>query len=349
MAINRNYSYNPANYPSSASNSRRNAPLLSSGASSAFDVGATGAAGACGAANAANNPAADQTFMPTNAAADAAGQPTAIDLLKTIVSTLISIVESLGTGGGAAGGGQTPSIASGDGQFAPANTTNNDFTNPGSVTGGNGTRTGITNDSANPTQKASLDQSLSKIASDPDGAKLIAQAKKLGVTIKVGDPEAAAKGAGAKDQTVVECPFCQQAAQLQAAGDVQGAAKMRAQDSRDGGQSVAKDGTVQVNGVTLSDNQTGKVTVVVRDPSNIKTIAHELVHAVSTEDGNSQQEEGIADVIGSRVANNVGDTQHALQGSDEQIYINKQQYYPTLNNSNNIRQTLASLGINIDV
>jgi hypothetical protein len=322
MAINRNYSYNPANYPSSASNSRRNAPLLTGGAASAFDVGATGSAGGCGGANGATNPATDQTFMPTNAAADATGQPSAAQLLSTIVSTLITIIQSLAAGG-TTGGGQIPASASGDGQYAPASTTTNDFTDPGTVTDSNSTPIGIKNGTTNPTQKATLDQSLSKIATDPDGSKLIAQAKKLGVTIKVGDPAAAA---GANDVTVK--------------GD-----GLTDPD----GKTVAKDGTVQVNGVTLSDNQTGKVTVVVRDPSNIKTIAHELVHAVSTGDGNSQQEEGIADVIGSRVANNVGDTQHALQGSDEQIYINKQQYYPTLNNSNNIRQTLAGLGINVDV
>jgi len=348
MAINRNYSYNPVNYPPSVGNSRRNPSVFTVGASSAFDVGATGAVGGCGAANGVTNPAADQTFMPTNLAADATGQPSAMQLISTIVSTLISIIQSLGAGSTTTGG-QRSAFASGDGQYNPADTTNNDFTDPGTVTEGNGAPTGVINGTTNPNQKATLDQSLSKIASDPDGSKLIAQAKKLGVTIKVGDPAAAAAGAGARDQTVVECPFCQQAAKLQAAGDVQGAAKIRAQDTRDAGQSVAKDGTVQVNGVTLSDNKTGQVTVVVRDPSNIKTIAHELVHAVSTQDGNSQQEEGIADVIGSRVANNVGDSKDAVQGTDEQIYINKQQYYPTLNNSNNIRQTLAALGINVSV
>jgi hypothetical protein len=222
-------------------------------------------------------------------------------------------------------------------------------TGDNSANGDPGPPTGIINATTDPTQKATLDQSLAEIQSDPTGAKLIAQAQKEGVTIEVGDPAAAAASAGSKDQTVVPCPFCQAAAKLQAAGDVQGAAAIRAQDTRDGGASVAKDGTVQVNGVTLTDNKTGKVTVVVRDPSNVKTIAHELVHAVTPEDGNSKQEEGIADVIGSHVATNVGDSKDAVQGTDEEIYTNKQQYYPTLQDSNNVRQDLASLGINVDV
>src|SRR6478609_6519851 len=229
MAINRNYSYNPANYPYLTSNLLKNPPIYTGGASSAFDVGGTGAVGGCGATSA-TNPAADQFFMPMNAAADATGQPSAMQLLSTIVSTLITIIQSF-QGGGVPGGTPTSAFASGDG--SPL-TDSSDFTDPGTdttgaTTTGGTTSTGITNGTKNPTQKATLDDSLERIASDPDGAKLLAQAKKAGVTIKVGDPAAAAAGAGARDQTVVECPACQQAAKLQAAGDVQGAARVRAQ------------------------------------------------------------------------------------------------------------------------
>jgi hypothetical protein len=184
--------------------------------------------------------------------------------------------------------------------------------------------TTLTNTTADAKDKAALNKSLAEINTDPDGAKLMAQAQKLGVTIKVGDPAAAA---GNNDVSVK--------------GD-----GLTDPDNR----SVAKDGTVIVNGVTLSDNKTGKITIVVRDPSNIKTIAHELVHAVSTGDGNSKQEEGIADVVGSRIANHLGGTTvGGLSGSDGQIFENKQQFYPTLMSNNDIRDTLTRLGINVSV
>jgi len=177
----------------------------------------------------------------------------------------------------------------------------------------------ITGDAA--TQNAQLNQSLAGIAADPDGSVLLNRAKQLGVSIEVGDPAAAA---GAKDVMVKG-------------------------DGLTENLSVAKDGTIIVNGVTLSDAN-GNIRVVVRDPSNIKTIAHELVHAVSAGDGNSKQEEGIADVIGSRVANRLGGTAvGGLTGSDAQIYVNKQQYYPNLPTTNNIRQTIAGLGLSVNV
>jgi hypothetical protein len=104
-----------------------------------------------------------------------------------------------------------------------------------------------------------------------------------------------------------------------------------------------------VQGVTLVRSD-GRTRIIVRDPNNIKTIAHELVHAVSSGDGNSKQEEGIADVIGSRIANRLGGSSAGgLSGSDEQIYLNKQKIYPNLQASNAIRQTLAGLGLRVTV
>jgi hypothetical protein len=212
----------------------------------------------------------------------------------------------------------------------------------------------LTDTTTDPKNKATLDQSLAVIANDPDGAKLIAKAKKLGVSIQVGNP---ATAAGANDVTIM-CPTCAAILKAQKAGDFAEVARLQALDP-DGGQGQldqsgsttgAQDSGVIVNGVTLSDNKTGKINIVVRDPSNIKTIAHELVHAVSTQDGDSKQEEGIADVIGSHVANrNGGAAVGGLSGSDEQIYENKQQFYPNLMDTNNIRQTLAALGLLVSV
>lgn len=164
-----------------------------------------------------------------------------------------------------------------------------------------------------------LRASLDRIAQDPDGAKLIAAAHAKGVYIEVGDPSTANGNFDMVSQC--NCPACQ-------------------------GQRAA-DGTVTVNGVTLT-NSSGQSKIVVRDPSNIKTIVHELVHAVSTGDGNSRDEEGIADVVGSRVANRLG-APGGLAGSEQQIFINKQQFYPELMQSNGIRQTLFGLGIGVSV
>jgi hypothetical protein len=187
----------------------------------------------------------------------------------------------------------------------------------------------LTDKTADTTKKAQLDQSMAAIASDPDGAKLLAIAKAKGVTIEAGDP---ATAQGANDVAVpCNCAACQAAA---AADGVTG----------------AQDAGVIVNGVTLNNPQTGATRIVVRDASNIKTIVHELVHAVSTADGNSKDEEGIADLVGSRVANHLGGAAvGGLSGSDQQIFINKQQFYPTLKQTNDIRNTLAGDGISVSV
>ncbi len=178
----------------------------------------------------------------------------------------------------------------------------------------------LTNTTKNADDKASLDDSLAEIAKDPDGAKLLAKAEAAGVKISAGDPDAAI---GANDI-------------LKSDEDPRTA-------SKDG------NGTV-VNGVTLSDSDGGNIRVVVHDPKNIKTIVHELVHAVSTGDGNSKEEEGIADVIGSRVANRLGGADvGGLTGSDETIYKNKQKLYPELKQTNDIRETLLADGLSVDV
>jgi hypothetical protein len=219
----------------------------------------------------------------------------------------------------------------------------------------------IVNKSADATEKAALDKSLAAIAADPDGAKLLAAAKAKGVTIEVGNPATA----GGQFDVAVDCPACAAAAagSLTAIPGVTGAADASA-DAGDGkgagnagnaGGLISKAGglnskNVVVNGVTLSNSQNGDIRIVVRDASNIKTIVHELVHAVSTGDGNSKAEEGIADVVGSRVANRIaGASAGGLAGDDQTIFENKQRLYPGLGNNNDIRQTLAALGINVTV
>lgn len=167
-----------------------------------------------------------------------------------------------------------------------------------------------------------LRASLNKIESDPEGAKLIQAARAKGVFIEVGDPSQARGtfdiNAGGPQ---CSCALC-------------------------GSQQTAADGTTTLSGVTISDSN-GKSKITVSDPNNLKTIVHELVHAVSAGDDNSKDEEGIAEVIGTRVAGRLGAPVQG--GSEQQIFQNKQQFYPTLNQSNNIRQTLAGLGLNITV
>ena len=165
------------------------------------------------------------------------------------------------------------------------------------------------------TGSATLDQSLAKIANDPEGAKLLAQAQKDGVTIQVGDP---AQFVGSADAVPCNCPACQASGKAQA------------------------DAGAVVNGVTL--NNGGHTTIIVRDPSNIKTIVHELVHANSTQDGNSKTEEGVADVVGYRVASRIAGT----QGPDQNAVFNSKiqvAAYAGLQGNNSIVNDLAQLGI----
>lgn len=272
-------------------------------------------------------------------AASLLGTPEAAASVQQILMLLATLVQSLaaGSAGAAKPGPLLPGVAlpaSAAPVVAPASPT-------------------LTNKTADPTQKAALDKSLAAIASDPDGAKLLAAAKAKGVTIEAGDP---AKAGGSFD-AVVDCPACAAAAAAAAgAADASAAADAKgAGNAGNAGGIISKagglnNGNVIVNGVTLSNSQNGQIRVVVRDPSNIKTIVHELVHAVSTGDGNSKAEEGIADVVGSRVANRLGGAAvGGLSGDDETIFVNKQKLYPGLDNNNAIRQTLAALGINVIV
>lgn len=82
--------------------------------------------------------------------------------------------------------------------------------------------------------------------------------------------------------------------------------------------------------------------IIVRDPSNIKTIIHELVHATTPEDGNSRTEEGLANVVGDRVASRI---QGRTPGNPSAIFNNTLGLYPELRGRNGIRSSLAGMGI----
>lgn len=275
---------------------------------------------------------------PTTVSADASQNPAAslslgtagsADQLTQVFSLMLAIVQKLASGLNGGGGAVPPPGAAGPSTLAVA-------------------APPLVNTTQDTQKKSQLDESMALIGQDPDGAKLLAKAKSLGVTIEAGDP---AKAGGAFD-VAVPCAACQAAAAADASGDPATAARIRAQDGDGGkgGTGASNDGNVVVNGVTLSNSQTGKIRIVVRDPSNIKTIVHELVHAVSTQDGNSKQEEGIADVVGSRVASRTGGAAvGALTGSERQIFLNKQQFYPELGANNDIRATLRALGIGVTV
>ncbi len=191
------------------------------------------------------------------------------------------------------------------------------------------TAVGPTDITKDPAQKQALDKSLAAIATTPAGLRLLQAAKAKNVTIEVGDPDAAIEGAQDRGERIIN---------------------MHTVDPVTGEEASADDSGTLTNGVTLSNADGSNVRVVVRNPNLIKTIAHEMVHAVSTQDGNSREEEGIADVIGSAIANQLGGkTVGGLSGTDEAIYTAKQALYPELKQTNTIRQTLASLGLSVDV
>ncbi|MEB3286942.1 MAG: hypothetical protein VKJ04_05520 [Vampirovibrionales bacterium] len=170
-------------------------------------------------------------------------------------------------------------------------------------------------------QRAQLKQNLMAISQDPDGQKLLNESIRRGVTFAAGNPGAIA---GAADKgTVVNCPTCAAAAAQDASG-------------------VANDGEVIVRGVTVTRN--GQSAITVADPNNLKTLVHEMVHATSTQDGNSREEEGLANVLGRRVeARLLGTALEDPNVTFSQTFAGGT--YSELAQSNGIRNTLAQLGI----
>jgi len=97
----------------------------------------------------------------------------------------------------------------------------------------------------------------------------------------------------------------------------------------------------QINGITIPGTKT--IIVSPNAPEFDKTVSHELVHAATEADGNSQTEEGMADVIGYRIASRIDGTPEP--GSEQEIFQNKIASYPNLNGSNDIINSLLQLGI----
>lgn len=84
--------------------------------------------------------------------------------------------------------------------------------------------------------------------------------------------------------------------------------------------------------------------IVVQNPNNIKTIVHELVHAVTPENANSQTEEGVANVVGRRVESRLRGT--PLENPN-QTFTETLANYQHLRANNTIQQDLARLGITV--
>lgn len=176
-----------------------------------------------------------------------------------------------------------------------------------------------------PSERAELKQSLMAVAQDPDGRKLLENNLARGNTFAVGNPEQAING---QADAVVKCNCALH--QVQADNSVQ----------RD------------VLGVTLSQGANNPAQIIVGDANNIKTIVHEMVHGASTGDGNSLEEESTANIIGKRVAANLGVPIDGA-GADDPVGTIRQtlpNYRSSgLNATNNIANTLAGLGINVGI
>ena len=196
----------------------------------------------------------------------------------------------------AGGGGGLSQAFGGLGQMLGlmANTMMNPLANPNTPSNIPSNIPANLNTTADPVQRARLDQSLAKISQDPEGAVLLQAAINNGFTFEVGNPDV--------------------------------------------------DGTGEdINGATVPNQN--KIIINPNAPEFDKTLAHELVHASTENDGDSQQEEGLADVIGYHISSRVNGT--PLPGSDTDIFNNKIQNYPNLVATNDIINSLLSLGITV--
>lgn len=93
-------------------------------------------------------------------------------------------------------------------------------------------------------------------------------------------------------------------------------------------------------------------TITVSNPNDVKTLAHELVHAATNTpgnastaisgNGNSRREEGNAEVIGQRIAARTSGRQ---MPNERQVFNDFIKNYPELRQDNGIDQALRNLGI----
>ncbi len=172
-----------------------------------------------------------------------------------------------------------------------------------------------------PQERAQLKQSLLQIGSDPDGRKLLEDNLARGNTFAVGNPESAING---QADAVVKCNCPIHQAQAD--------------------NSVQRD----VLGVTLSKGANSPAQIIVGDPNNIKTLAHEMVHGATTGDGNSLAEESTANIIGKRVAERLGAAYTGANATNISGIINETlpNYFGSgLESDNGIYTSLLNLGI----
>ncbi len=224
-----------------------------------------------------------------------------LNVIGSVVQMLSLIMATIKPGGGYAAPASTPQTVSAPQTVLPA--------------AGQAAAASAAPQSISASPDARLNSTLSALANDPEGSRLLAAARANGFTIEVGDPSAAV--GGTFDKGNISCPSCQ----------------------------AALDAGKQINGVTLPSQK--KIIINPNAPDFEKTVVHELVHAATPGDGNSQTEEGIADVIGFRVANRI--TGKAVPGDARSIFLNKIANYPGLTGVNGIRNTLASLGLNAGI
>jgi hypothetical protein len=131
-----------------------------------------------------------------------------------------------------------------------------------------------------------LQRTMNQLASDPEGALLIAEAQRLNVGASVGNT---------------------------------------------GGANI------------LGFFQPSTNNLVVGNGTNMKTLAHELVHAVSRRDGNSRIEETTANILGFRIVQRLT----GAAAPSVQTLVNRTvPLYQDIQRANGIRATLASIGIN---
>jgi hypothetical protein len=80
--------------------------------------------------------------------------------------------------------------------------------------------------------------------------------------------------------------------------------------------------------------------ITVKDPNNIDTLVHELVHAATKEDGTSKEEEGLAKRIGSRVASRLTGSREV---SDASIQRDLRSFYGGLRANNGSTQRVRQI------
>ncbi|MGE0200070.1 MAG: hypothetical protein AB7P76_03775 [Candidatus Melainabacteria bacterium] len=114
----------------------------------------------------------------------------------------------------------------------------------------------------------------------------------------------------------------------------------------------APDNDPNVLGVTISNGNDARI--IVRDlDTGLETLIHELGHAVSTEDGNSREEEGAVEALAAKITRNIDPSVAALSENNgltlDQVAQQKSSLraYQALMAQNNILGTLSRLGINV--